>query len=81
MLPILLSVFAVSFAGAIVPGPILVVTLAKSYKSPWAGFQITLDTYSHVVPGLQQSAAETFDSIVLHSTTQETCFRISLVPH
>jgi integrase len=31
-----------------------------------SSIQITLDTYSHVAPGLQQSAAETFDSIVLH---------------
>ena len=30
-----------------------------------SSIQITLDTYSHVSPGLQQSAAETFDSIVL----------------
>jgi len=30
-----------------------------------SSIQITLDTYSHVAPGLQQSAAETFDSIVL----------------
>ncbi|GAI95336.1 unnamed protein product [marine sediment metagenome] len=27
--------------------------------------QVTLDTYSHVAPGLQQIAAETFDNIVL----------------
>lgn len=30
-----------------------------------SSIQVTLDTYSHVAPGLQQSAAETFDSIVL----------------
>lgn len=28
--------------------------------------QITLDTYSHVAPGLQQAAAEKFDDIALH---------------
>ncbi len=27
--------------------------------------QITLDTYSHVAPGLQQTAADKFDDIVL----------------
>jgi len=37
MLPILLSVFVVLFAGVIVPESILTVTLAKNYKSPWAG--------------------------------------------
>ena len=30
-----------------------------------ASIQITLDTYSHVVPGLQQAAANKFDDIVL----------------
>ena len=30
-----------------------------------ASIQITLDTYSHVVPGLQQAAANRFDDIVL----------------
>jgi integrase len=28
--------------------------------------QITLDTYSHVAPGLQQAAADKFDEIVSH---------------
>ena len=30
-----------------------------------SSIQVTLDTYSHVAPGLQQAAAETFDNIVL----------------
>ncbi len=30
-----------------------------------ASIQITLDTYSHVTPGLQQAAANRFDDIVL----------------
>ena len=30
-----------------------------------SSIQVTLDTYSHVAPGLQQNAAETFDNIVL----------------
>jgi integrase len=29
-----------------------------------SSIQITLDTYSHVAPGLQQAAANRFDSIV-----------------
>ncbi len=40
MLPLLLSVVLVSLAGAITPGPILAVTLAKGRRSPWAGFHI-----------------------------------------
>ena len=30
-----------------------------------ASIQITLDTYSHVVPGLQEAAAKRFDDILL----------------
>ena len=32
-----------------------------------AGIEITLDTYSHVAPGLQQAAAEAFDKLVTPS--------------
>jgi integrase len=32
-----------------------------------SSIQITLDTYSHVAPGLQQAAANKFDEIVIHS--------------
>ncbi len=42
MLPILLSVVVISFSGVMAPGPMFAVTLAKSYKSPWAGTQIAL---------------------------------------
>ncbi len=42
MLPILLSVVVISLSGAMAPGPMFAVTLAKSYKSPWAGTQIAL---------------------------------------
>ncbi len=42
MLPILLSVVAISLSGVMMPGPMFAVTLAKSYKSPWAGAQISL---------------------------------------
>jgi integrase len=30
-----------------------------------SSIQVTLDTYSHVAPGLQQAAAEKFDDIFL----------------
>ncbi|MFQ6122929.1 MAG: LysE family transporter [Dehalococcoidales bacterium] len=42
MLPILLSVVVISFSGVMMPGPMTAVTLAKSYKSQWAGTQISL---------------------------------------
>jgi threonine/homoserine/homoserine lactone efflux protein len=42
MLPVLLSVIVISFSGVMMPGPMFAVTLAKSYKSPWAGTQIAL---------------------------------------
>ena len=42
MLPLILSAFLVSLAGAVAPGPILAVTIAKGIKSPWAGLQIAL---------------------------------------
>jgi integrase len=29
-----------------------------------AGIQITLDTYSHVAPGLQEAAAKRFDDVL-----------------
>jgi len=38
----LLSVVVISFSGVMMPGPMTAVTLAKSYKSPWAGAQIAL---------------------------------------
>ncbi len=41
MLPILLSVIVISFSGVMMPGPMFAVTLAKSYKSPLAGLQIS----------------------------------------
>ncbi|MFC2017029.1 LysE family transporter [Chloroflexota bacterium] len=42
MLPILLSVIVISFSGVMAPGPMFAVTLAKSYRSPWAGTWISL---------------------------------------
>lgn len=42
MLPILVSVIVISFSGVMMPGPMFAVTLAKSYKSPWAGVWVSL---------------------------------------
>ena len=42
MLPILLSIVVISFSGVMMPGPMFAVTLAKSYRSPWAGTLISL---------------------------------------
>jgi len=42
MLPVLASVIVISFSGVMMPGPMFAVTLAKSYKSPWAGTYISL---------------------------------------
>ena len=42
MLPVLLSVIAISFSGVMMPGPMFAVALAKSYRSPWAGTQMAL---------------------------------------
>ena len=42
MLPILLSVVVISFSGVMMPGPMFAVALAKSYRSPLAGAQMSL---------------------------------------
>jgi len=42
MLPLLLSAVVISLSGVMMPGPMFAVTLAKSYRSPWAGTQISL---------------------------------------
>ena len=42
MLPILLSIVVISLSGVMMPGPMFAVTLAKSFRSPWAGTQISL---------------------------------------
>lgn len=42
MLPMLLSVVIISLSGVMMPGPMFAVTLAKSYRSPWAGALISL---------------------------------------
>ena len=42
MFPLLLSVVVISLSGVMMPGPIFAVTLAKSYRSPWTGAQVSL---------------------------------------
>lgn len=42
MLPILLSVVVISLSGVMQPGIMFAMTVARSYKSPWAGPQIAL---------------------------------------
>ena len=42
MLPVLLSVVVISLSGVMMPGPMFAVTVAKSYRSPWAGAQISI---------------------------------------
>jgi threonine/homoserine/homoserine lactone efflux protein len=42
ILPLLASVVVVSLSGVMMPGPMFAVTLAKSFKSPWAGALISL---------------------------------------
>lgn len=42
MFPLLLSVVVISLSGVMMPGPMFAVTLAKSYRSPWAGVWVSL---------------------------------------
>jgi len=50
MLPIILSVVVISLSGVMAPGPMFAVTLAKSYRSPWAGTLISLGHATIEVP-------------------------------
>ena len=42
MLPVLLSVAVISLSGVMMPGPMFAITVAKSYRSPWAGPLISI---------------------------------------
>jgi len=42
VLPILLSVVVISLSGVMMPGPMFAMTVAKSYRTPWAGAQVSL---------------------------------------
>ncbi len=50
MIPLFISAFTVSFAAALAPGPVVAVTLAKSYRSAWAGFKIALGSAVVEIP-------------------------------
>lgn len=42
MLPLLASVVVVSLSAVMMPGPMFAVTVAKSYRTPWAGTQLAI---------------------------------------
>jgi len=42
VLPILASVVVISLSGVMMPGPMFALTVAKSYRSPWAGAKISI---------------------------------------
>lgn len=41
-----------------------------------ASIQITLDTYSHVTPGLQQAAANRFDEVLITTPKNEVAEKV-----
>jgi len=42
ILPVLLGIVVISLSGVMMPGPMFAITLAKSFRSPWAGAWIAL---------------------------------------
>lgn len=42
MLAVVMSVVVISLSGVMMPGPMFAVTVAKSYRSPWAGAKISI---------------------------------------
>ena len=42
MLAIIFSVIVISLSGVMMPGPMFAVTVAKSYRSPWAGTKVSI---------------------------------------
>ena len=42
ILPVLLGIIVISLSGVMMPGPMFAITLAKSFRSPWAGAWISL---------------------------------------
>ena len=42
ILPVLLGIVVMSLSGVMMPGPMFAITLAKSFRSPWAGAWISL---------------------------------------
>ena len=69
MLAILASVFVISMSGALMPGPMFATVLAKSYKSPWAGAQVSLGHAVVEVPLIVLiyfGAAAFFENEIVH---------------
>jgi L-lysine exporter family protein LysE/ArgO len=50
MFPIFISAFSISLVAALTPGPVIAVTLAKSYQSPWSGVKVALGGLAAEVP-------------------------------
>jgi threonine/homoserine/homoserine lactone efflux protein len=72
VLSLIASVLVISISGVMTPGPMFAVTVAKSYRSPWAGPQIALGHAIIEVPlilliyfGFAQLFGNTFVQIVL----------------
>jgi threonine/homoserine/homoserine lactone efflux protein len=42
LLPVILSVLVISLSGVMMPGPMFAMTVAKSYRSPWAGAKVAI---------------------------------------
>ena len=42
MLAVIFSVIVLSLSGVMMPGPMFAVTVAKSYRSPWAGTKVSI---------------------------------------
>jgi threonine/homoserine/homoserine lactone efflux protein len=42
ILPLLATVVVISLSGVMMPGPMFAMTVAKSYRTPWAGAQVSL---------------------------------------
>ena len=42
MVAVIFSVIVISLSGVMMPGPMFAVTVAKSYRSPWAGTKISI---------------------------------------
>jgi threonine/homoserine/homoserine lactone efflux protein len=71
MLAALGTVVLTSLSGVMMPGPMFAVTLAKSYKSPWAGTQISLGHAVIEVPLILLiyfGAAQFFENTVVRLT-------------
>jgi len=73
MFPFLLSVVIISLSGVMMPGPMFAVTVAKSYKSQFAGMQIALGHAVVEIPvilliyfGLAQFFQEELVQIILY---------------